>query len=481
MAQVERAISVSGAEFTPSTTAATQAFSNVNVQTYASDYKYEGVPTNVASANRLTFDYLYGRGWRTVKIPIRWERIQRSLGGALDSTEVSRLTAELDKAQAAGLKVVLDLHNYGLYYLDGSQTSPAQTTNTGYRFPIGSSTVTQAHFADVWSRLATTFAGHAAVTGFHLMNEPQATGGLTRATWYACAQAAVTAIRAVSSTVTIRVGGWNWSDCYNWTVNNPSGGWITDPANNFWYEAHHYFSEAENGDYTTYANALAHAVAQGHTAGSNTDALHTKVLYDLDQFAAWCTARGVPGVIGEVSVPGNTAVSGDQAKWNALLNVYLARCDALAMNVDAWSTGEFYGNTSDPLVVYHASSGGATGVNTTRATAATWEAHPTFAAPAVQVSAAAVNTPYAALVQVSWATLNTPKVAVLSVGWAALNTPGVAGLLLSYAALKAPTYVVTGPPVVSIGHVAVSAPARETTTVYLLSASGWVPLRTVSL
>lgn len=373
---VERAISVSGAEFTPTdVTAATMAFSNVNVGPYNSDYKYEGVGTTISAANRITFDYLYARGIRTVKIPIRWERIQRTLGAALDTTEVARLTKELDMAQLAGHKVVIDLHNYGLYYLDGSQTTPVQTTNTGYRFPIGSTTVTQAHFADVWSRLATAFASHPAVVGFHIMNEPQGTGGLTRATWYACAQAAVTAIRAVSSTVVCRVGGWQWSDCYNWTVNNPSGTWITDPASKTWYEAHQYFSELENGDYTTYANAVAHAQAQGHVAGTNPDALHTKVLYDLGQFAAWCTTYGVKGVIGETSVPGNTAVTGDQALWNTLFNAYLARCDTLRMNVNYWSTGELYGTSTDPLLFYYAASGSSNGVNTQRASAPTLEAH----------------------------------------------------------------------------------------------------------
>lgn len=377
---VERAISVSGAEFTPETIAATQAFSNVNVQTYASDYRYEGTPSVLADANRLTFDYLYSRGWRRVKIPIRWERIQRTLGGALDATDLARLLKCLDKAAEAGLQTVLDVHNYGLYYLDGSQTSPTQTTNTGYRFPIGSTTVTQAHFADLWSRLTTSVLSHSSIVGAHIMNEPQATGGLTRATWYACAQAAVSAIRAAGDTDTvIRVGGWNWSDCYNWTVNNPSGTWIVDPAgqNKTWYEAHQYWSQDENGQYTTYADALAHAVSQGHTAGANVDALHTKVLYDLNQFAAWCATYVAPGVIGEVEWPGNTG-SGDQALWNALGEVYLDRCDVLNMHVNPWSCGEFYGTSSDPLIAYAATGGTGSGVDSQRAQAPYWEAHPQY-------------------------------------------------------------------------------------------------------
>jgi hypothetical protein len=372
---IERGISVSGAEFTPSSITATQLFSNVNVGTYDSDYRYEGVPTTISSANHLTFSYLFSRGFRTVKIPIRWERIQRTLGGALDSTEVSRLTKELDMANTAGLKVVLDIHNYGLYYLDGSQTTPTQTTNTGYQFPIGGTVVTQAHFADLWSRMATAFGSHAAIKGYHIMNEPQPTGGLTRSVWYSCAQAAVTAIRAVDTNAIIRVGGWQWSDIRAWTTNNPSGPWITDTVSGkLWYEGHHYWDQDASGGYTTYADALAQAVTDGYTAGANPDALYTKILTQLQDFQDWCTTNGVTGVIGEFSWPGNSTTSEDNA-FNALAHAYMTKCDQQGIHFDAWSTGEFYGNPPDPLLFYYASGVVTTGVDTQRASAPELEEH----------------------------------------------------------------------------------------------------------
>lgn len=372
---VERAISISGGEFVPSALAASQAFSNVTLQTYASDYRYEGTPSVLTNANHLTFDYLYGRGWRRVKIPVRWERIQQTLGGALNTTETNRLTKCLDMANTAGMKAIIDIHNSGHYYLDGAQTiDSGDSAGTGYRRGIASTDVTQAHFVDLWSRMATLYASHAAVVGFHLMNEPQGNSGLTRAQWYSASQAAVDAIRAVSQTVTIRVGGWHFSDCFAWTTNNPSGTWITDTTGLTFYEAHHYWSEGEDGNYTTYANAVSHAASQGHSAGSNPDALYTKVLYDLNQFASWCATYGVQGVIGEMNWPSNVG-GADQTSWNALGNTYLSRCDTLGMRVNAWATGEFYGASSDPLLIYNSNNGTTSGVNTTRQSAATWEAH----------------------------------------------------------------------------------------------------------
>lgn len=58
-------------------------------------------------------------------------------------------------AKSKGAYVVLDPHNYTRYY-----------TN-----PIGSSSVTQAQFADFWSRLASSFKSNPKVI-FALMNEP---------------------------------------------------------------------------------------------------------------------------------------------------------------------------------------------------------------------------------------------------------------------------------------------------------------------
>jgi hypothetical protein len=115
----------------------------------------------------------------------------------------------------------------------------------------------------------------------------------------------------------------------------------------------------------------------GYTAGSNPDAMYTRIFADINAFVNWCNQYGKKGVIGEVSWPnnGDSDAAGDQAKWNALGAAYLAECDRIGLNVDAWSCGEFYGaGTSDPLVIYTASGGGSTGINTQKLHAATFEA-----------------------------------------------------------------------------------------------------------
>lgn len=139
----KRGINCAGAEFTSA------GFSNVNLGT--SEYD-----------TAATFTYLASRGIELVRIPFRWERMQPTLGGALDATELGKLTTAVNAAGAAGLKVILDCHNYAGYYTAG----PLLRT-------IGDGFLTQAHFTDLWTRLSTAFKANASVIGYDLMNEPK--------------------------------------------------------------------------------------------------------------------------------------------------------------------------------------------------------------------------------------------------------------------------------------------------------------------
>src|SRR5262245_45131596 len=74
--------------------------------TYGVDYTY---PTNAE------VDYFRSKGMTLLRVPFRWERLQQSLGGALDATEKGRLDTFVDYATGAGMTVLLDPHNYARY------------------------------------------------------------------------------------------------------------------------------------------------------------------------------------------------------------------------------------------------------------------------------------------------------------------------------------------------------------------------------
>jgi hypothetical protein len=252
-ATVLRGVNLNGGEFgAASWSATTSSFSNANPGIYDSAWHYD---------TQGTFNYLKSRGIKVVRLPFRWERLQPALGGALDAAELQRIIAAIGRANAAGIKVIPTAFNYGGYMLfDGTQ---------GVRRTIGTASVTTAHFANLWSRLAQSLRGNAAVAGYGLMNEPAAmtaASGLTPAqTWEQASQAAVTAIRAVGDTTLVMVPGYNFSGVARWTTTH-SRGWITDSANNFRYEAHHYFDRDGSGAYANSYNAeVVDATARGYT------------------------------------------------------------------------------------------------------------------------------------------------------------------------------------------------------------------------
>ena len=108
--------------------------------------------------------YVAGRGHRMVRLPIRWERIQPTLLGPLHPAELHRLTKALDDARSAGLKVLVDLHNYARFIRSAAQG--------GATLVLGDGRLTNAHLVDLWSRLSGALRGRAGLLGYGLMNEP---------------------------------------------------------------------------------------------------------------------------------------------------------------------------------------------------------------------------------------------------------------------------------------------------------------------
>ncbi len=245
----QRGVSVAGGEFgfLP-TIEPTSAFSNANPGVYDRDYHYD---------RAASFKYLYSRGVRLVRLAFRWERLQPTLGGALDPAELARLRSAVDRATAAGLKVVLDMHNFGAYYRsNGTQ---------GVRLGVGSSALPHATFADTWRRIALAFADKPGVTAWGIMCEPVGLAGRTGLSaaqvWEQASQAAVTAIRSTGDARTAIVPGYEWSAARDWTDHHPDA-WIT--GTNILYEAHHYWDHDNSGTYTwTYAQEKQRAKSQG--------------------------------------------------------------------------------------------------------------------------------------------------------------------------------------------------------------------------
>jgi aryl-phospho-beta-D-glucosidase BglC (GH1 family) len=246
----ERAITVAGGEFAGPEIVPTSTYSNHDPGKYNRDYHFDAP---------RTFEFLAGRGIGTIRIEFRWETIQRKLGGALHSRSMDLMDSVVLAARQAGLNVVLDMHNFGAYYLWNGKH--------GVRRAIGSPKLPIRFFADVWTRLSAHYRVDPGIY-YGLMNEPvglSERGDLSAAqVWERASQEALDAVRANGDDNTVMVSGYAYSPVRSWADIHPDG-WIEDPAGNFLYEGHHYWDRDASGGYErSYAREVAYAERHGY-------------------------------------------------------------------------------------------------------------------------------------------------------------------------------------------------------------------------
>lgn len=113
-----------------------------------------------------------------IRVPFRWERIQRTLNGTFDVDEKARLDAAVQAITSRNAVALIDPHNYARYTLSGTS------------YIIGSSAqLTNGQFADFWTRLANAYKSNSRVW-FGLMNEPH---DMPTEQWRLAAQTAIDA------------------------------------------------------------------------------------------------------------------------------------------------------------------------------------------------------------------------------------------------------------------------------------------------
>ena len=176
--------------------------------------------------SRSDLAYFRGMQMNVIRLPFRWERIQKQINGPLDAAELAQIRQVVDWAKALNLCVVLDLHNFGTYHgrVIGSPSLPASA------------------FSDVWLRIYQAF-GNANDTAFGLMNEPAA---LSLPQWMAVAQQTVLELRTAGSRHLLLIGSGRWSGAHEFAkeIDGTSGvaGFqkFNDPINNFAIELHQY-------------------------------------------------------------------------------------------------------------------------------------------------------------------------------------------------------------------------------------------------
>ena len=193
--------------------------------------KVPGKPgVDYAIPQQWEYAYFKSKHLTMIRLPFRWERIQPTLGGALDSNMANILKNQLAIAAALNMTILIDCHNYARYnnYILNGTTGP----------------LTTAIFADFWLRMATEFKGLPGLHGYDLQNEPNTMPDLH--VWPQAAQAAILAIRTVDTVTPIYVEGNQWSGAANWQENNPDFP-LHDPVNRIVYSTHCYLDRDGSG------------------------------------------------------------------------------------------------------------------------------------------------------------------------------------------------------------------------------------------
>jgi endoglucanase len=246
-------------------------------------------------------DYFVGKGFNCFRLPFAWERLQRTLNAKFDATEFERLDGFVRYATAKGAHVVLDPHNYARYH--GTI--------------IGTGDVTDAHFADFWTRLANHYKGNDKVI-FGLVNEPH--GMPSTEHWVTTANAAIAAIRDTGARNLILVPGNAWSGAHSWnkahygTPNGVALLKIVDPGDNYAFDVHQYLDADSSGTKDVIVNA---------DVG----------VERLRDFTAWLKEHGRRGFLGEFAVSNAKFGDGPDQIGDEAIDGMLAHMEA---NADVW-------------------------------------------------------------------------------------------------------------------------------------------------
>jgi hypothetical protein len=232
--------------------------------------------------------YLNDKGFDYHRVQFNWYRVQHTLYGDLDATDLGYLNDVVTMITDLGMHCSIVPFDYGYYFDDSADTL----------YALGTADCPYEAFADFWTRMATEFTGK--VWAYDLMNEPRLQKDYP-GNWYAAAQAAIAAIRAVDAITPIIVPGDGFSSTSGWYGSgNDNLKNLVDPSNNLIFEGHQYFDGDTTGTYTTGDNFINAGTGEVAYTGEPEDRAQPL----LAPFVAWCRANNKIGLIGEIGTPG---------------------------------------------------------------------------------------------------------------------------------------------------------------------------------
>jgi endoglucanase len=280
-----------------------EASGEFGIGNYNFKYSYPG-------KDRL--DWVAAQGFGIIRVPFVFQNIQASSFAMLDEAAMQRLDPVLNECAIHRIVCLLDMHNYGNYYLDNSPASQGLPGTNG---------ISNTRLANLWAQIGARYKNNSYVW-FDLMNEPNKQTALE---WVKTANAIAAAIRATGATNKIIYQGTAWDGAWKWTTSGNATQLLKayDPGHNYAFEAHQYLDRDGSG---TSASCVA---GSGATR--------------LEPFTTWLRTHGFQGIIGEV---GWAANDGCAIEGTALLEHWRAATTSTAaggyIGLTYWANGPWW-------------------------------------------------------------------------------------------------------------------------------------------
>lgn len=279
--------------------------------------------TQYAVHSTKVVDYLASKKVNVIRFLFSWERMQSKLNGPIPAATSGNYKSYFDDykrivdyaTNVKGMTVIVEPWQASA---SGGVGGPSWRGNR-----VGDGVVTNANFADFWSKMAAVYANNPRVA-VGLVNEPNSMNTMT---WFSAAQAAVTGIRKSGFRGAIHVPGNGWTAAGSWTESSYDTGWPQRSNAYGWMNAN-----GVGKPLTDPLNALVvsvHTYADADASGSSTAVVSSTVTRSrLTTLTSWARTNHLHVFLGEIGMYANAANAA--SNWSDFTSYLNANGDVLA-------------------------------------------------------------------------------------------------------------------------------------------------------